>query len=169
MAARVRQRNRAPTGEDVMAIEPDMDFSSAGPHVPLIYRRSKDNKSDDEETLIQSIDVSCVISVTPIDGCYFFSANFIRNIFRVLIPMPAGSNGPESHYVGIFRQYVFCYFYICYRLVIFTYFIIFCIDYYIRMLIGYSIRVDRCHSTVIARKTCLIYITSSVLFCLLAF
>ncbi|RCN47054.1 Acetyl-coenzyme A transporter 1 family protein [Ancylostoma caninum] len=56
MANRVRRRNRGfSSSGDVMAKEPDFGFSDAGPHVPMVYRRSD---SDDEADSIVHKDVS---------------------------------------------------------------------------------------------------------------
>lgn len=49
---RARQKKRVPhTSEDVMAFEPDVDFSTAGGHFPRVYLPSENvkNSDDDEE------------------------------------------------------------------------------------------------------------------------
>ena len=110
MVERVRHRNRPQTSEDVMAVEPEMEFSSAGPHVPMRYHRSRDNKSDDEEPLIKPDDVSFRHLIA------LFCQQICSNFFRVWTQMPVGSKGHESLYAVISLPYVYYCFYIYYRL-----------------------------------------------------
>ena len=51
---RSRGRTKRLTGEDVMAIEPEMDFHEAGPHFPMLFSR-KLSEEDDEEPLIEVV------------------------------------------------------------------------------------------------------------------
>lgn len=67
MANRIRRRNRGDdsdprTSEDVMAREPDFDYASSGPHVPMLVPPRSTHKKGDEEQVC-SFELDSFLSV----------------------------------------------------------------------------------------------------------